>query len=438
MAEVIHTSSGVGAPASTPTSLGMHYTDTQNKDTYLSVGTSSPADWKKLRTGDDPTPPEKAASADIVEGEDDQKYVTSKGLRDAGILPGGGGGDDGGIGEILSISANGPTGDGGMLKAYTKANPLVPVSIPLDPAFLPMTVGYDEANDLFVVQGALRHVWLEESSQKILLSRSLFRIEGATGKLVDSTIAEPDSEEFQYGPMVHVTSPYTGTVFIQRYGDLGAWVLEDGIYSYLTMWGKSLGSDSRHAGYLESTQQDLISDWAWKGSGYAWELYGHSSSAPEGLELKYSSTGNDKGVVSPDGTTVVLGTTSSASSMTTIAGEVPVSGWPGYVGEPYAWGSGTIILYDSGAEEYKAYADTSPYALKYSYPSNLEDMYISKIRGLTADRTKLLVEYSQSDGSGFLLEIVDMATGTVLHTYPAKEGGHELGRIAYRTLDMLP
>lgn len=111
MAEVIHTSSGVGAPSSTPTSLGMHYTDTQNKDTYLSVGTSSPADWKKLRTGEDPTPPEipevpeKASSEDIVAGTDDSKYITSAGLKTAGIAPaeegGGGGGLVRGVGEII-------------------------------------------------------------------------------------------------------------------------------------------------------------------------------------------------------------------------------------------------------------------------------------------------------------------------------------------------
>lgn len=108
MAEVIHTSSGVGAPTSTPTSLGMHYTDTQNNDTYLSVGTSSPADWKKLRTGDDPTPPEipevpeKASSEDIVAGTDDSKYITSAGLKTAGIVPAEeGGGVVRGVGEIL-------------------------------------------------------------------------------------------------------------------------------------------------------------------------------------------------------------------------------------------------------------------------------------------------------------------------------------------------
>lgn len=430
MAEVIHTKEGAGAPSSAPDSLNQHYLDTSTKDLYISVGTLSPADWKKL--------PTKATSANIIEGEDDQKYVTSKGLKDAGILPGGGGGGDGGIGELLSISANGPWGEGGILKAYTKANPLVPVPIHLNPAFLPITVGYDEANDMFVVQAVLKHLWIESSNAKSLLSRSLFRIEGATGKLVDSTIAQPDSGEEQYGPMVHVTSPNTGTAFIQRYGALGAWVLEDGMYTYYQLENKNLAADAKYAGYVESTQQELISYWGWDDPNYVWLLFSYDPTDPETLTTKYSSVGNDKGVVSPDGTTVVLGTGYTASKMNTIAGDVPVAGWPGHVGEPEVWASGTIILYDSGAEEYKAYADTSPYALKYSYPSDIGDAYISKIRGLTADRTKLLVEYSEADGSAFYIEIRDMATGNLLHTYPAKEGGHPLGRIAYRTLDIIP
>lgn len=40
----LHNTSGTGAPATTPTKLGQHYTDT-NGDAYLSVGTSSAADW---------------------------------------------------------------------------------------------------------------------------------------------------------------------------------------------------------------------------------------------------------------------------------------------------------------------------------------------------------------------------------------------------------
>lgn len=41
----IHTEFGSGAPASTPVTLGQHYTDTLNGQAYLAVGTSSAADW---------------------------------------------------------------------------------------------------------------------------------------------------------------------------------------------------------------------------------------------------------------------------------------------------------------------------------------------------------------------------------------------------------
>lgn len=42
--------SGSGAPASTPTKVAQHYTDTTNGVAYISVGTSSSADWKVAST----------------------------------------------------------------------------------------------------------------------------------------------------------------------------------------------------------------------------------------------------------------------------------------------------------------------------------------------------------------------------------------------------
>ena len=39
---------GAGAPSSTPTDVGLHYLDTSAKDMYISVGTASSADWKKI------------------------------------------------------------------------------------------------------------------------------------------------------------------------------------------------------------------------------------------------------------------------------------------------------------------------------------------------------------------------------------------------------
>ncbi len=40
-----HTFEGTGPPGFTPTSLGAHYTDTSSGDAYMSIGTSSAADW---------------------------------------------------------------------------------------------------------------------------------------------------------------------------------------------------------------------------------------------------------------------------------------------------------------------------------------------------------------------------------------------------------
>lgn len=40
--------SGAGAPSSTPSNVGDFYTDTTNKKLYFAVGTSSSADWKKV------------------------------------------------------------------------------------------------------------------------------------------------------------------------------------------------------------------------------------------------------------------------------------------------------------------------------------------------------------------------------------------------------
>ena len=39
---------GVGAPATTPTDTLLFYLDTSAKDMYVSVGTASSADWKKV------------------------------------------------------------------------------------------------------------------------------------------------------------------------------------------------------------------------------------------------------------------------------------------------------------------------------------------------------------------------------------------------------
>lgn len=39
---------GSGAPSSTPTRLNQFYTDTTAKNAYISVGTSSSADWKQI------------------------------------------------------------------------------------------------------------------------------------------------------------------------------------------------------------------------------------------------------------------------------------------------------------------------------------------------------------------------------------------------------
>lgn len=41
-----HIFSGAGAPATTPTGIGHHYIDTTSNDSYISVGTSSAADWQ--------------------------------------------------------------------------------------------------------------------------------------------------------------------------------------------------------------------------------------------------------------------------------------------------------------------------------------------------------------------------------------------------------
>ena len=39
---------GTGAPSSTPARLNQFYTDTSTKNAYISVGTSSSADWKQI------------------------------------------------------------------------------------------------------------------------------------------------------------------------------------------------------------------------------------------------------------------------------------------------------------------------------------------------------------------------------------------------------
>ncbi len=40
--------SGSGAPGSTPTDVQLFYLDTSAKDMYVSVGTASSSDWKKI------------------------------------------------------------------------------------------------------------------------------------------------------------------------------------------------------------------------------------------------------------------------------------------------------------------------------------------------------------------------------------------------------
>ena len=45
-----HIFKGAGAPSSTPTQVGQHYIDTTNKISYVSVGTSSSADWQSVPT----------------------------------------------------------------------------------------------------------------------------------------------------------------------------------------------------------------------------------------------------------------------------------------------------------------------------------------------------------------------------------------------------
>lgn len=47
-----HVFTGSGAPATTPTAVGQHYIDTTNKVSYISVGTSSPADWETSDAAD--------------------------------------------------------------------------------------------------------------------------------------------------------------------------------------------------------------------------------------------------------------------------------------------------------------------------------------------------------------------------------------------------
>lgn len=43
-------STGAGAPASVPTTLGGFYLDTTNNILYVAMGTSSPSDWKAVLT----------------------------------------------------------------------------------------------------------------------------------------------------------------------------------------------------------------------------------------------------------------------------------------------------------------------------------------------------------------------------------------------------
>lgn len=55
MANVQHIVTGAGAPSAAPPAVGAHYIDTTNKETYVSTGTASAADWgEPIFTGDPP------------------------------------------------------------------------------------------------------------------------------------------------------------------------------------------------------------------------------------------------------------------------------------------------------------------------------------------------------------------------------------------------
>ena len=47
-ADRLDAETGSGAPATTPTDTNLNYLDTAAKDMYVSVGTASSADWKKI------------------------------------------------------------------------------------------------------------------------------------------------------------------------------------------------------------------------------------------------------------------------------------------------------------------------------------------------------------------------------------------------------
>lgn len=47
-ADRLDAETGGGAPSSTPTDTNLNYLDTAAKDMYVSVGTASSADWKKI------------------------------------------------------------------------------------------------------------------------------------------------------------------------------------------------------------------------------------------------------------------------------------------------------------------------------------------------------------------------------------------------------
>lgn len=44
----LHAKTGSGAPVAAPESTNAHYTDTDNKDHYVAVGTAAASDWRKL------------------------------------------------------------------------------------------------------------------------------------------------------------------------------------------------------------------------------------------------------------------------------------------------------------------------------------------------------------------------------------------------------
>lgn len=65
-----HIFSGSGSPSSTPTAIGQHYIDTTAKVSYISVGTTSPADWETSDAYD-------AIAAHVADVDPHTQYTTN-------------------------------------------------------------------------------------------------------------------------------------------------------------------------------------------------------------------------------------------------------------------------------------------------------------------------------------------------------------------------